>query len=165
MEYVMCASCAVVRSQRYRATVYLGVLCAATSWLQVGLAAGGEFEPEYEKAELLAPDTTKFNRVMVKRGWHAFQDVGGQHLAVEGDAVRVLPREGGKEPCRIPSSDGRVLRWLGASGKIAFFVAENTEADVRAGRRYLLAEIRRLDLDSHSWLPSWKVGPESDTQP
>ncbi len=137
----------------------------STARLPICLATGGEFEPEYEKAELHGPGDTKYSRVGVKRDWRGFQEVHGRRIAVEEDAVLVLAGEGGEEPRRVSSVDGRNLRWLGAAAGIALFVAENTWADVRVGRHYLSPEIRRLDLESLSWLPSWIVAPESDTQP
>lgn len=136
--------------------------------LPICLANATEFEPEYEKAELFGPDDAEYSRVRVQRDWREFQDADGRRLAVDGDAVLVLPNEGEEEPRRVASVDGRDLRWLGAAEGIAFFVAENTlaeVADVEYGGDYLLAEIRRLDLDSLNWLPSWKVEPEADTQP
>src|SRR5687768_14871315 len=116
--------------------------------LPIYVAGASEFEPEYENAELHGPGNVTYDRVRVTRHWRAFHDFSGGRLAVENDTVLVLTPEDGEEPRRIPSPDGRLLRRLGAADGIAFFVSENSEADVHAGRHYVLAEIQRLSLDS-----------------
>lgn len=124
--------------------------------LPIAGVPAGDFEPDYAKAGLYGPDNRVYPRVSVTRNWREFHETSGLKIVIEGDTVLISSTDR-QEPHRVRSPDGRHLRWLDASSGIVFFVAENTKADLERERHFLYAEIRRLDLDTLSWLPSWVI--------
>jgi hypothetical protein len=161
----MCGLRFVSPASRSAASLPFRVLVVVALVLPVCSTQGVEFTPAFEKAELHGPGDLTYQRRRVERDGHARLEVAGRRLAIEKNEVHVFTGEDREQPRRFSSIDGRHLRWLGATAGIAFFAIENTEAEIHVGQHYLPAEIRRLDLTSLAWLPSWTVAPESATPP
>lgn len=123
-------------------------------------AGGAEFEPKYEAAELHGPGHAAAALLRVDRHPRQVHDAGGKHFVVDGNVVELVSDN--KPPRRIASTDGRILRLLGTTGPIALFAGENTKEQLKAGEFYLRPEIRRLDLATAEWLPSWRFEHPAD---
>ncbi|HEX5442238.1 MAG TPA: hypothetical protein VFW87_00355 [Pirellulales bacterium] len=135
-----------------------GLVCLAAICLPACLAAGAEFDPNFDRAELRGPGGAVYRRIRVDRDVAA-NDFDGR-LTVEGHFVKELARRDGEQPRQIASSDGRELCPLASTDEIAFFAAKENEAAahlLHPTRGGLRAQIRRLDLESFTWLPSRNI--------
>jgi hypothetical protein len=142
-----------------------GAISAMIFSLPMSLAIGTAFEPEYERAELRDAAGATNERVGIELKPRRAHDADGLKFVVDADVVEILPKKEGEPSRQVRSADGRELRLLASSRRIALFAAENTEDERKAGRYDLPAEIRRCDLEAALWLPNWKIERGQDRRP